>query len=194
MDRREALRRMVLGPVGAVCAAAWVDDLTELALAHAAPGQAAAGAAAWTPRVFTPHQDATVIEISELIIPQTDTAGARAAQVNRFIDTVLEDAPADERDSFLRGLAWMDRRSRALHGTDFIELAVEDQEALLTAVSARDGADAADGEGIEFFEAIKRLTITGYYTSEAGMLEQLGDDGTLYFSDIEGCTHPEHRA
>ena len=89
MDRREALRRMVLGSAGAVCAAGWVERLSEVALAHAAPapGQAAASAAAWTPRVFTPHQNATVIEISELIIPQTDTAGARAAEVNRFIDT-----------------------------------------------------------------------------------------------------------
>lgn len=194
MDRREALRRMVLGPVGAVCAATWVERLSELALAHAAPGQAAAGAAAWTPSVFTAHQDATVIEISELIIPQTETAGARAAQVNRFIDTVLEDAPEDERDSFLRGLAWLDRRSRALHGADFIDLPVYDQEALLTTISDRDGADAADREGVEFFEAIKRLTVTGYYTSEIGMREEIGDDGTLYFADVEGCTHPEHRA
>ena len=194
MDRREALRRMVLGPVGAVCAATWVDSLTELALASAAPGQAAAGAAAWTPRVFTAHQDATVIEISELIIPQTETAGARAAQVNRFIDTVLEDAPDEERDAFLRGLAWMDRRSRELSRADFIDTPAAAQTALLTAISARDGADAADREGVEFFEAVKRLTITGYYTSEAGMREELGDDGTFYFSGVEGCSHPEHRA
>lgn len=194
MDRREALRRMVLGPVGAACAAAWVDSLSELALASTAPGQAAAGAPAWAPRVFTEHQDATVLEITELIIPQTTTPGARAAYVNRFIDAVLEDAPDAERESFLRGLAWLDRRSRALHRTDFIDLPVDDQEALLTTISARDGVDAADIEGVEFFEAIKRLTVTGYYTSEIGMREEIGDDGTLYFADVEGCTHPEHRA
>ncbi len=194
MDRREALRRMVLGPVGAACAAAWVDSLTELALASAAPAQAAAGTAAWTPRVFTAHQDATVVEISELIIPQTETAGARAAQVDRFIDTVLEDAPADERDSFLRGLAWMDRRSRELSGADFVDTPAAAQVALLTAVSTRDGAAVADREGVEFFEAIKRLTVTGYYTSEVGMREELGDDGTLYFSGVEGCMHVGHRA
>lgn len=193
MDRREALRRMVLGPVGAVCAPSWVDSLSELALASAAPAQAAAGATGWTPGVFGAHQDATVTVISELIIPQTETAGARGAYVNRFIDTVLEDAPDAERDAFLRGLAWLDGRSRALHGADFIDLPVEDQEALLTTISARDGADAADLEGVEFFEAIKRLTVTGYYTSEIGMREELADDGTLYFSGVEGCTHPEHR-
>ena len=194
MDRREALRRMVLGSVGAVSAAGWVERLSALALAHAAPGQAAAGAAAWTPRVFTSHQDATVIELSELIIPQTDTAGARAAQVNRFIDTVLEDAPAAEREAFLGGLAWMDRRAREASGADFIDTPVQAQVALLTVISSREDAPPADREGVEFFEAIKRLTITGYYTSEAGMREELEDDGRHYFSEKAGCTHPEHRA
>ena len=196
MDRREALRRMVLGSAGAVCAAGWVERLCEVALARAvpAPGQAAASVAAWTPRVFTPHQNATVIEISELIIPQTDTAGARAAEVNRFIDTVLEDAPAAERESFIHGLAWIDRRSRESSGADFIETPPGEQEALLTVVSSRDNAAPDDREGVEFFEAIKRLTITGYYTSEAGMREELGDDGMLYFAEKPGCAHPEHRA
>ena len=196
MDRREALRRMVLGSAGAVCAAGWVERLSEVALARAAPapGQAAESAAAWTPRVFTPHQNATVVEISELIIPQTDTAGARAAEVNRFIDTVLEDAPADERERFISGLAWIDRRSRESSGADFIETPPGEQEALLTVISSRENHAPADREGVEFFEAIKRLTVTGYYTSEAGMREELDDDGTRYFAEKQGCVHAEHQA
>ena len=144
--------------------------------------------------MFTPHQNASVIEISELIIPQTDTAGARAAEVNRFIDTVLEDAPLAERESFIGGLAWIDRRSRELSGADFIETPPPAQEALLTVISSRENAAPADREGVEFFEAIKRLTVTGYYTSEAGLREELDDDGTQYFSEKPGCAHPEHRA
>ena len=194
MDRREALRRMVLGSAGAACAAGWVDRLSEVALAHAAPGQAAESAPEWAPRVFTPHQNATVVELSELIIPETDTAGARAAEVNRFIDTVLDDAAPAERETFIRGLAWMDRRARELSGADFIETPVRAQAALLTAISSRDDAAPADREGVEFFEAVKRLTITGYYTSEVGMREELDDDGTLYFTEKPGCAHPEHRA
>ena len=196
MDRREALRRMVLGSAGAVCAAGWVDRLSEVALARAAPapGQAAESAAAWTPRVLTAHQNATVTEISELIIPQTETAGARAARVNQFIDTVLEDAPPAERESFIGGLAWIDRRSRASSGADFINAPPAEQEALLTVISSRDDASPDDREGVEFFEAIKRLTITGYYTSEVGMREELDDDGTRHFAEKQGCVHAEHQA
>ena len=194
MDRREALRRMVLGSAGMACAAGWVDRLSEVALARAVPAQAAENAAGWTPRVLTAHQNATVTEISELIIPQTETAGARAARVNQFIDTVLEDAPAAERESFIRGLAWIDRRSRASSGADFIETPPAAQEALLTVISSRENAAPDDRDGVEFFEAIKRLTITGYYTSEVGMREELDDDGTRYFAEKQGCVHAEHQA
>lgn len=191
MDRRELLRRMVLGSAGAVCAPAWVDRLSETALAQAAPGQAAA---AWTPRVFSAHQNATVIELSELIIPQTETAGARAARVNEFIDTVLDDADPAERDQFLRGLDWIDRRSRATFGVDFVAAPAAEQAALLTILSSPDNTALADREGVAFFHAVKRLTITGYYTSEAGMREELDDDGTRHFAAKPGCAHPQHRA
>ena len=129
------------------------------------------------------------------------TAGARAAEVNRFIDTVLEDSATPscaERESFIRGLAWIDRRSRASSGADFIETPPAEQEALLTVralpISSRENAAPDDRDGVEFFEAIKRLTVTGYYTSEAGLREELDDDGTQYFSEKPGCAHPEHRA
>lgn len=198
MDRREALRWMVIGPVGAAaCGPAWVERLSAAALARPASGQPSAGAAGWTPRIFTPHQDATVVELSERIIPQTETAGARAARVNAFIDAVLDDAEAAEREAFLRGLDGIDRRSRAAFGVDFVDAPVREQEALLTrlAAAADAPADAApeDREGAEFFQAIKRLTVTGYYTSEVGMREELGDDGTLVFDGKAGCAHPEHR-
>jgi hypothetical protein len=48
--------------------------------------------------------------------------------------------------------------------------------------------------GIDFFKAIKGLTITGYYTSEIGMKQELGDDGQLFFLEYPGCTHPQHKA
>ena len=38
---------------------------------------------------FVREQNATVIELSEMIIPQTDTPGAKVALVNRFVDSVL---------------------------------------------------------------------------------------------------------
>jgi hypothetical protein len=42
-------------------------------------------------KTLTPDQDATVTTIAELIIPQTDTPGAKAAKVNEFIDLILSE-------------------------------------------------------------------------------------------------------
>lgn len=193
MDRREALRRIVIGSAGAAVVPAWVGALSETALAQAGTA-GRTGASGWTPRVLTPHQNATVTELAELIIPRTDTAGARDARVSEFIDTVLDDAAPAERDAFLQGLDWMDRRSRETFGADFIDAAPVEQTALLTILSSPDNTSLADREGVAFFEAVKRLTVTGYYTSEVGMREELGDDGTLHFAEKRGCLHPEHRA
>jgi glucoside 3-dehydrogenase (cytochrome c) hitch-hiker subunit len=198
LDRRQALRKLAVGGIGAATAPLWSDRLTERALAHADPHAHAAAATAksaapWKPKVFDAHQNATVTTISELIIPQTDTPGAKAAKVNEFIDLVLSDAPPAERSQFLRGLEWMDARAKALYGADFVSAKPDQQTALLTQVSAPGDKSADDRLGREFFDAIKGMTITGYYTSEIGLEQELGEDSNLFFLEYPGCTHPEHK-
>jgi hypothetical protein len=46
---------------------------------------------------------------------------------------------------------------------------------------------------VAFFRAIKSMTITGYYTTEIGLRQELGDDGRMMLGAFEGCTHPEHQ-
>jgi hypothetical protein len=198
LDRRQALRKLAVGGLGAATSPLWSDKLTELALAHADPHTHAATAppaagTAWTPKVFDAHQNETVVTISELIIPQTDTPGAKATKVNEFIDLVLSDAQPPERKEFLRGLLWMDTRAKELFGTDFVSSSPQQQTALLTIVSSPGNTSSADQLGREFFEAIKGMTITGYYTTEVGLKQELGEDGNLFFMEYPGCTHPEHK-
>jgi hypothetical protein len=198
LDRRQALRTLAFGGIGAVAAPAWAETLAEIARAHADHAHtavtAAAEAAPWAPKVFDAHQNETVVVLSELIIPQTDTPGAKAAKVNEFVDLVLSDASESDRKQFLKGLAWMDARSQELFGTDFVSAAPEQQTALLTILASPKNKAFEDQVGIDFFKAIKGLTITGYYTSEIGMKQELGDDGQLFFLDYPGCTHPQHKA
>ena len=72
--------------------------------------------------------------------------------------------------------------------------APEQQAALLTILASPKNKAFEDQVGIDFFNAIKGLTITGYYTSEIGMKQELGDDGQLFFLEYPGCTHPQHKA
>ena len=146
--------------------------------------------------MLTAPQNDLVVALTELIIPETATPGAKATLVNRFIDSVLEGAPAKDRDNFVRGLAWMDSRSKALFGKDFLTSTPSEQTALLTRLSQ--GADRAtpeaeDRPGVEFFRAIKSMTISGYYTTEVGLKQELGDDGVLALAEFRGCDHPEHQ-
>ena len=195
VSRRDALRKLGMSGMAAATAPSWVEALTELAQGHIHPTPTAAAAAAdWKPKVLSADQDATVVVLSEMIIPATNTPGAKAALVSRFVDAVLEDADEHERKEFLRGLEWTNLKSRELFGADFKSATAAQQTELLTAMSSDSPATSADLLGRDFFKAIKSLTITGYYTSEIGMKEELGDDGQVFFAEFKGCDHPEHGA
>ena len=196
LNRREALRKLAAGGIGAATASFWVESLSALARAqapHAHLAQAGHVPAGWTPSVLNAHQNETVVTLTELIIPQTDTPGAKAALVNRFIDSVLSEADTQARQGFLGGLAWIDARSTALFGGDFVSAGAEQQADLLTRVSDPNAA-VEDKDGADFFQAIKSMTITGYYTTEIGLQQELGDDGQLFQLSFTGCTHPEHQS
>jgi hypothetical protein len=154
-------------------------------------------------RTMNAHQNETVTTISELIIPQTDTPGARGAKVNEFIDLLLTewfDAPEKER--FLEGLATIDTASRKRFRSDFISCTPAQQKELMKqfddeamsfarrqrsplvvrTTSARTQkprtTPAIDREPLhpgEFFYTLKKFTIFGYYTSEIGFSQELGD-------------------
>mgnify|MGYP001236348079 CR=1 FL=1 len=164
MDRRAALRLLS----ASAAAVAIPDDLTDLGRAlHARLG---AGA---TRRVLDRHQDEAVVALSDLILPATDTPGAKAARVNEFIDLLLAEwCEAPECDQFQAGLAMVDERARAAFGKDFVAGTVAEQTALLTALddeAARWGASPTATRGPEpFYRRLKWLTLFGYFTSEIG--------------------------
>lgn len=124
ISRREALKRTGLLLGGAISAPA---------LAGVLGGCQSSTAPEWTPTALSAEQNDLVTAISEMIIPETETPGAKAAQVNRFIDTMLADwYPSEERERFLTGLADVDAQCQQAHGKDFLECTSEQQTALLT--------------------------------------------------------------
>jgi hypothetical protein len=72
-------------------------------------------AQASTPVVLTPPHSDAVIALAELIIPETDTPGAKAALVNRFIDRLPASATPAERSEFIRGLTAFEGCARPEH-------------------------------------------------------------------------------
>jgi glucoside 3-dehydrogenase (cytochrome c) hitch-hiker subunit len=195
VNRRDALRKIAVGGIGAATAASWVQNLSALARVQAdhlhMAVAAAQSAPRWAPKILNAHQHETVATLVELIIPQTDTPGAKAALVDRFVDSLLVAAQRSDRTRFISGLGWLDRRSKALSARDFVTASPAQQSELLTRLSAEGSTE--ERAGVEFFTAIKSMTITGYYTSEIGLHDELGDDGQMFLPAYEGCTHAEHQ-
>src|SRR5256885_4275979 len=76
---------------------------------------------AGTLSALNPHQNETVATIAELIIPKTDTAGAREAGVPAFIDVMVADwGDDDQRKMFTAGPGNKGERGRGGVGRDLI--------------------------------------------------------------------------
>ena len=139
-------------------------------------------------KVFNSHQNQTVIALGELIIPQTNTPGAKAANVNEFIEVFLSSGSPSKRKEFLEGLEWIDLRSQALFQKPYVQATSEQQTELLTRLGVPNSTETTTGQN--FFKLIKSLTVFGYYTSKVGIEEELKFEGWV---EYKGCTHPEHQ-
>ncbi len=149
----------------------------------------------WKPLFFDAHQNETVIALTELIIPATDTPGAKDALVNRTIDLFLNDDEADAQREFIEGLSWIDGRAMKLHGKPFAALTGEQQTAILEPLSDPANRNPEDLAGVKFFQVMKDATLFGYYTSQMGLEQELHYSGDEYNDSFLGaCTHPEHQS
>jgi hypothetical protein len=127
-------------------------------------------------RLLDPHQHELVAVAAELIIPGTDTPGARAARVADFIDLIVAEwYTPEEQKRFLDGLADLDRRGQARLGRVFLDMGPADQERTLSELEAEWLAFRVSAAKPEehFYHQIKFLTIYGYYTSKVGVEQEL---------------------
>ena len=147
MNRREMIRSAVLG-AGAAASAGAQEQHSHIHVKSIAPAQAAAAAEPWTPAVLDAHQNDTVIQLSELIIPTTDTPGAKAAKVNEWVDLHLKALAEDKGHSFLQGLGWLDGYAIRRHQNPFVRCTPAQQVAILESL---DDADSAYEEAANLY-------------------------------------------
>lgn len=118
------------------------------------------------PRYLGAAQFELLERIVDLVIPESDTPGALAAGIHRFIDMMLADwASADSRARYTDALQRIDNRAMDLTGAAFVALSVEQQFAVL---QDADRAAYTDGADDSTFRDLKKLILFGYYSSEQG--------------------------
>lgn len=189
LHRREAIRRVAALMGGAVSAPALLGILSGCAPesgTSAKPGaQAGSG-----PTFLTQAQGALVAEIAEIMIPRTDTPGAKDVGIPAFIDKMLKDVYPKERQAhFLAGLADFEAMAKREHGRYFLEL--EPAQRALVVMQAHGPAVKAEGESAlppakrqrPFILVVKELTLLGYFTSEPGATQ------VLQYNPIPGAYH-----
>jgi hypothetical protein len=134
----------------------------------------------WSPAVLTPAQARALDAAAELIVPVTDTPGARAVGVPQFIDRAVGDWCSAAQAKLLRsGLDQLDADARAANGGAFADLTPAQQTALLTRY------DKGGDPQRPFFGLLKELTTIGYFTSKVGATVALRYDPVP--GDYRGC-------
>ena len=176
MQRRELFRLLAAGAV--------LPALTPELFAFIQEAQPAAG---YKLRTFSAHQNDTIVAMIDLIIPATDTPGAKGARVNEFMDVIFTEwANEQERKAFLDGLTGIDKQSNELFGKNFVDASPAQQEVQLRAIDDIEMANRKmrvkhgntvpepDSQLKEpFWVVFKSMTLHGYYTSEIGFTKEL---------------------
>jgi Gluconate 2-dehydrogenase subunit 3 len=190
LNRREAVRLLGLGCSFSALPASVVAASREV---HAGLTDTP------TFKILSPSQDATVVAMAELILPRTETPGAKDTRVDEFIDRIVADWYSDEdRTVFLAGLADVDRRTLKLFGKNFVDVSQDQQSEILRALgdelavanaAVANGPRGYRGEPPEpknnFYLKFRELTLMGYFTSEAGFTRQLKEE--IIPGRFDGC-------
>jgi gluconate 2-dehydrogenase gamma chain len=171
MNRREALRQVAWLMGGAISAPAVLGVLK---------GCSARQGIDWKPVFFSEEQGALVAEVAEIIIPRTDTPGAKDVGVPAFIDVMLKEVyPKKDQDRFIAGLKVFDDEAKRLHDKPFMKLATDERLELVRRLHESAAAEERDmtvpPAQLErpFILMVRELTLLGFFTSQDGATKVL---------------------
>ncbi len=173
IHRREVLKLMTAVPGAAI---SFAPALAKGAAAQAGP---AGTPAATAPRILSAHEGKTVRVLSDLIIPpDSNSCGAVEAGVPEFIDDWLDFKGAELTTQIRGGLAWLDLESQRAFGKDFVDCEAAQQKQMLDRIAYPQKAAPEDASGAAFFDRLRDLVVSGFFTSAAGIkdLPYLGNE------------------
>lgn len=184
MNRREAIERTALILGYAVSAPAMMGILK---------GCKAAPELSYKPVFFTVEQARLVGEIAEVIIPKTDTPGAKDVGVPSFIDLILKDVYSQaDQERFMKGLAEFEEATEKSFSDSFVDLEPGKQKEMVkkihdpaVEVAKTQLPDPETGEWPKkpFILMLKELTLLGFFTSEPGATQ------VLQYEPVPGAYH-----
>ena len=181
MDRRKSLKVMVLGTVssGFLLQACETDNKkTVLKKASATTAKKHPGLMkeevkhleevnAYT--FFTPHEMETITVLGNIIIPKDEVSGSASdAKVPDFIEFIVKDKP-EHQVPMRGGLKWLDMECLARYQKPFTECDQKQQMEMVDDIAWPKKAKPEVMQGVSFFNLMRNLTATGFYTTAIGV-------------------------
>lgn len=196
MDRRQALKVMAIAAAGPTLAACAPGEERADPTAPAPVSNPRATGTAWDPdlvapvvpweRTLTDDELSSLAVLCDVILPADDRSPAASALgAHDFIDEWVS-APyeGNQRDLVVvrGGLLWLDREASARFGSSgtsvrFRDLTAGQRTAICDDICYEPNAPAGYEAGARFFDRVRYLTSTAFWTTEAGMrdLEYIGN-------------------
>ncbi len=118
---------------------------------------------------FTAHELATIGVLADLIIPADEVSGsATDAGVPDFIEFMVKDIPSYQ-TPMRGGLKWLDVQCLGRYGNAFVKCEAAQQLALVDELAYPAKAKPEMARGVTFFNLMRDLTASGFFTSEIGV-------------------------
>lgn len=182
VDRRAALKAIAAAPM--LAPLVWAEP--DVAEAQRKVAALFATNADRAPKFFTPDEWHLVRVLVDLIIPRDERSGsATDVGVPEFMDFMMLDQP-DSQKRMREGLAWIDAESRHRFGRRFVECDAGQHSALLNDLAWPRKVPEALKEGSSYFISLRNLTLTGFWTTRAGIAD-LQYTGNTFVPQWNGC-------
>ena len=129
-------------------------------------------------KFFTEHEMATITILADIIIPKDDISGSASdAKVPEFIEFIVKDMPSHQ-VPMRGGLRWLDVQCLNRYNATFRESTKEQQLEIVNEIAYPQQAKPEMQQGVAFFNRMRDLTASGFYTTEIG-IKDLGYVGNV---------------
>jgi gluconate 2-dehydrogenase gamma chain len=181
MDRRESLKALI---VGGLSTSVLAEACKQPAKEEAANKETAEPAAQpermaeenlfdkqvrEMPTFFTANEMATITLLADIIIPKDEVSGSASdAKVPEFIEYIVKDMPGHQ-VPMRGGLRWLDMQCLKRYDKGFKDCTTTQQMEMVDEIAWPKKAKPEMRQGVAFFNLMRNLTATGFYTSEIGV-------------------------
>lgn len=121
------------------------------------------------PPFFNEHEMATLAVLADIIIPKDEVSGSASdAKVPEFIGFIVKDIP-EHQVPMRGGLKWLDLQCLNRYGKSFVDSSEQQQLEIINEIAYPLKVKPGMHQGVVFFNRMRDLTATGFYTSKEGI-------------------------